>query len=472
MPNPHQRDPTDPRNPRTLGASDEAPIGAAHQVTGRGLADGSSGGSQRAVATPWASNRGARPVDRRLALAREWEDLLAGVRAFPGFEAFLRPPSYEELLQAAAQGPVVTVNVSKWRCDALFLTSTGVEAVALPDLSLRDAERRLGEHLGALAAFDRSVAEFDAADAALQPDCFDGEAIRVRQEAGAQRREAALALDEELTELVGWLWDVVVIPLLDRLPAPGPDGLRPRVWWCPTGPLAFLPLHAAGRGTQWLHDMVVSSTTPTVRSLIDARTASSSPPRDVGTPAEARRRFLVASTFTSTDGLLSGPLSRLTSTDIVECSNVAGVRRHLENCDFVHFDCHGYQVLNSPSLGGIRLTDGVLRVSDVFTISATGEFAGLAACKTAVGGIDLLDEVVTLSAALHYAGFRHVVGTLWNLSESVARSAFAAMYDQLVTDDGAFDPSNAARALASSVDQLRTNGERLHSWASLIHIGP
>ncbi len=109
---------------------------------------------------------------------------------------------------------------------------------------------------------------------------------------------------------------------------------------------------------------------------------------------------------------------------------------------------------------------------DVATMSATGEFAGLAACKTAVGGVDLLDEAITLSAALHYAGFRHVVGTLWNLAESVAQTAFADMYYQLAAQGGGFDPTGSARALARAVDRLRDSGESLHSWASLIHIGP
>lgn len=432
------------------------------------------------------------PVDRRLALAREWDKLLVEVRALPGFENFLRAPTYEDLRQAAVHGPVVTVNLSKWRCDALILTSAGVEAVPLPELSLRDAERRLERHLAALASFDQAVADFEEADAVLQRDHMDGDAIRQRRRAGARRREATLALDDELTSLVEWLWDVVVVVLLDKLPTPGADGLRPRVWWCPTGPLAFLPLHAAGRGNQWLHDMVVSSTTPTVRSLLDARSDSDagshrssvedgdarvgrkSTERDDGKDAEAprRRRFLVASTLDSADGLLTGPLGRLVATDVVEASDVAGVRQELATCDFVHFGCHGDQVLTDPSQGGVRLNDGVLRVFDISGISATGEFAGLAACKTAVGGVDLLDEAITLSAALHYAGFRHVVGTLWNLVEGVAQSAFADMYDLLVTEDGTFDPTDAARALAASVDQLRADGEPLHSWASLIHIGP
>lgn len=431
----------------------------------------------------------ADPVDRRLALAQEWDGLLDEVRALPGFETFLRPPTYDDLLQAAAHGPVVTVNVSEWRCDAFVLTTTGVEAVALPALTLHDAEQRLARHLETLAAFDESVSAFEEADRAWQSNTADVRAIRQRQEAGARRRSGTMALDDELGDLVGWLWDVVVEPLLDWLPAPGADGIRPRVWWCPTGPLAFLPLHAAGRGSQWLHDRVVSSTTPTVRSLLDARNdgrrqteslvESRVEPQDEADggsvpseDTERRQRFLVASTFASTRELMAGPLSLLTQTEFVECSDLAGVRRNLTSCDFVHFDCHGDQVLDDPSQGGVRLADGVLRVFDVAMISATGEFAGLAACKTAVGGVDLLDEAITLSAALHYAGFRHVVGALWNLSEGVAQTAFANMYSRLVAQGGAFDPTGSARALAAAVDQLRESGESLHSWASLIHIGP
>src|SRR5690242_1142344 len=52
-------------------------------------------------------------VDRRMALAREWDDLVAQVRRLQGFEDFLLPPKLETLLPAAERGPVVIVNVSR-----------------------------------------------------------------------------------------------------------------------------------------------------------------------------------------------------------------------------------------------------------------------------------------------------------------------------------------------------------------------
>jgi hypothetical protein len=50
---------------------------------------------------------------------------------------------------------------------------------------------------------------------------------------------------------------------------------RPRLWWLPTGPLTFLPLHAAGvytgKGAECLSDYAVSSYVPTLSALAEAR---------------------------------------------------------------------------------------------------------------------------------------------------------------------------------------------------------
>ncbi|MGW7788044.1 hypothetical protein, partial [Streptomyces tricolor] len=61
---------------------------------------------------------------------------------------------------------------------------------------------------------------------------------------------------------------------------PDGGGPLPRLWWCPTGALALLPLHAAvlpctGDGPPsppvYAHDLVVSSYVPTLGSLLHAR---------------------------------------------------------------------------------------------------------------------------------------------------------------------------------------------------------
>ncbi|MCZ0972542.1 hypothetical protein O1L55_16290 [Streptomyces albulus] len=66
---------------------------------------------------------GADPADRRHQLADAWELAVAEARRLPGLEGFLKPPRLATLRLAAAGGPVVTVNTSPLRCDALILTT-------------------------------------------------------------------------------------------------------------------------------------------------------------------------------------------------------------------------------------------------------------------------------------------------------------------------------------------------------------
>ncbi|WP_157856423.1 MULTISPECIES: tetratricopeptide repeat protein [Streptomyces] len=158
--------------------------------------------------------------DRRHALAAEWDGLLAGIRAREGFEDFMRPRRSAHPLPPGIEGPVVLVNVSRHRCDALVITAEGLEAVALPGLTLPEVLERTVSFLGAL---DRL------------------------REAGATDFLSGPSAEAELHGHLGWLWDRVTGPVLDSLGLGVPSGGRPpRIWWIPTGPLVFLPLHAAG----------------------------------------------------------------------------------------------------------------------------------------------------------------------------------------------------------------------------------
>lgn len=402
-------------------------------------------------------------ADRRLALAREWDDLLAEIRADPEFADFLKPPSYEELLTAAAGGPLFVINSSRWRCDALVVHPSGVEVIPLPGMTLDDAKEQLTRHLAALRSFDASVEAYEVATARWESDPSDVIALANAQSAATQRRIAQVDMEQSLERLCGWIFDVVVVPILDALPRPGDDGQLPRVWWCPTGPLTLLPIHAAGRGETWLADLVVSSYTPTVRALVDARR----PGRDDSRGG----RFMVASTLPDSDSSVCDPLAEIAGLDVVTGGTLAEVVEALPSCRFVHFDCHADQDLDDPSRGGIAFPDGILRVFDIAAMPLAGDFVALAACKTAVGGADLLDEAITLAASIHYTGFRHVVASLWNLSDEAAREVFPRVY-ATIGADGFFDSSRSAAALSDAVSELRRAGAGIHTWAPFIHLGP
>ncbi len=100
------------------------------------------------------------------------------------------------------------------------------------------------------------------------------------------------------------------------------------------------------------------------------------------------------------------------------------------------------------------------------------EFAFLAACKTAVGGIRVPDEAITLTTALQYAGYPYVIGTLWSVHDRSAARITQAVYGKLA-HGGRLWPAGSARALH---DAVRAERRRLPGnpsfWASFLHVGP
>jgi len=356
----------------------------------------------------------------------------------------------------------VLLNVSTLRCDALIVTEQGVRVRELTDLTATDVVERTAAYLGAFG------------DSAAPEGLPFAEAMRRRRE-GVARRERILA------ETMRWLWDAVAEPVLRDLGYDGPpdDGELPRVWWCPTGLLSLLPIHGAGdylagRGA-CVPDRVISSYTPTLRALLEATTPRAEEPRSserlafVGVPnvpAQLRLTDEVRRERTFLEHCFPGGI------DVVEGAEatVDAVFESLSTHRHAHISCHGFQDLNNPSGAGLELSDGLLAVRRISAVRTVCEFVFLSACRTATGGVRLADESITLAAALSYAGFRHVVATLWAVDPAVAADLAERLYPKLISS-GRFDPAGAARALHLAVGELRDAGVALADWLPFVHNG-
>jgi CHAT domain len=409
-------------------------------------------------------------VDTRMASAREWSALLDQVRELPGFHDFARPPAVAQLREAAAGGTVVVINISGWRCDALIVTEADVDVRELPGLTQATTVDRVNAYLRALREFQSS-----SVDLATARD----------------------AMERVISDTLEWLWDAIAEPVLDALGhrRPPPNGQQwPRVWWCPTGPLAILPLHAAGYhskpGDHSVLDRVVSSYTPTLRALSTARSRPQ--------PSSPGRLLLIA--LPDTPGLaplpaVQGEKAVLTSRfddatfTLLEGADAthASIIRELATHPWVHASCHGDQDLGDPARGGLLPYDwrsaGIVSILDLASEQhGGGEFAFLSACMSATGGVTIMDEAVSLAAALHYAGWRHVIGTLWSVWDADAARITSGVYQRLIS--GTCQPAGAERSLA-----LPAAAEALHHtlreyrrrdgydrepsrWAPFIHTGP
>lgn len=420
-------------------------------------------------------------IDRRMALAREWDRLVDEVRRLDGFDDFLKPPRLSTLLPAAAEGPVAIVNLSRWRCDVLLVRADGVEVVELPGLTLESVVERADRYLATLHRSDRANWEFHLTRRRFDDGDRGPQAIRQYTRAAKALVEADQARDRTLRDVLRWLWDEIADRALAALgftDEPEPEATWPRLWWCPTGPLTLLPLHAAGyhgeggSGAAVL-DRVVSSYTPTLRALLEARRPMTVAPEQErmlivalpDTPGQVplenvvRERDLLVSLFDDRQTLLD------------ENATTDAVRAQLPRHRWAHFSCHGSQNLADPSQGGLLLRDGSLTIADVSAQQHEGEFAFLSACMTAVGGVRLPDEAITLAAALHFTGYRQVIGTLWAVHDQTAADVAAMVYRDLTTG-GRFDPTGSARALHAAVRSLRDDARvPAHAWTPFIHIG-
>jgi hypothetical protein len=424
-----------------------------------------------------------RIVEPRMALAREWDRLVDEVRALDGFEDFLRPPRIETLLPAAEGGPVAMINVSRWRCDALLVRPTGVEVVELPGLSIEAVTERILDYLRVLHKVDLTARELHLSRAALDGGDFELSAVQRYTDAKFAWQAVMIEREATLAATFRWLWDDIADPVLSALRldrTPGPGEVWPRLWWCPTGPLTLLPLHAAGYHEdsgvgRTVLDRVVSSYTPTLRALREARrplavaadsermliVALSDTPDRPSLDDVVRERDLLTTLFRDRHTLLDG-----------EAATADAVREQLPRHRWAHFSCHGGQNLADPSQGGLLLHDRVLTVHDISARQHQGEFAFLSACMTALGGLNLSDEAITLAAALHYTGYRQVIGTLWTVYDETAADVAEKVYGRLAAGDR-FDPTGAALALHQAIRELR-DVERLPAsvWSPFTHTGP
>ncbi|KAA1474124.1 hypothetical protein DENSPDRAFT_314359 [Dentipellis sp. KUC8613] len=399
-------------------------------------------------------------AQRHRRLAEDWERIVEQVRALPGFGSFLRPKRITELRRAALKGPVVFLNIHKYRCDALILPemrrSDAILHVPLDNFSTKKAltlQSWLRQALGA-----------------------SGVQVRGSMPAFSQSRGGP-----SFQKILSTLWLDIVKPVLDKLNHKvSSSSTPPRIWWCATGPVAFLPLHAAGLydtstaapGSK-VFDYVTSSYTPTLTALLN----------DL---SKQEFRGLLAVSQPSTPGQKALPetvnevraiekrigcfsLEWLNGPQATVSSVLNGMAEH----SWIHLACHAVQRVDQSTKSAFCLDHGQLELSQIITKSLPfAELAFLSACQTASGDEKLSEEAVHLAAGMLLAGYQSVIATMWSIRDSDAPLVADSVYSRLLADTR---PNSAASAYAlhCAVEKLRrTVGEQSFvAWVPFIHVG-
>lgn len=351
---------------------------------------------------------------RRFEAEREFEEVIDRIRAKPGLYNFLHPPTEDELMAAAEEGPIVVINISFYRCDAFLIERHQVRLLELPIMNSQDIEEKV-DYLKS------------------NPSCL------------------------VTHSLLEWLWNVAAGPILEALgftQAPSNDNLA-HVWWIPTGKLSYLPIHAAGlhlkESNETVLDRVMSSYSSSVKALIYSRqrkiqmsvedtsegallVAMPETPNKAPLPSASDEVAMLKSLCQSLNLMPVEPPSL--KKEVLEC---------LRTCKIFHFAGHGLSDSGEPSQSGLLLKDWKedrLTVGDLrdYRLQENSPFlAYLSACSTGSNKAGkLIDEGIHLIGGCQLAGFRHVVGTLWEVSDKhcvdVARVFYQTLRDEGMTD--------------------------------------
>ncbi|KAG1788963.1 CHAT domain-containing protein [Suillus plorans] len=374
-------------------------------------------------------------------LTRQWEAAVAEIRDLRGFSRFLLPPLYADLQAAARQGPVIILIASQYSCSAIIVPTSGdPHHVPLPSVTLAD-----------LSNLKDRVAR----------------AIRHASTLGPKVPR------NDLIVLLRTVWDEIMLPIVNVLR----HDLKLkycRIWLCPTAAFTSIPLHAAhpfrtnpdGSREQCLEDLYICSYTPTLSALVRSRQTMKKrvTPSFVtigqGQPGAGKGKALLAvdSELELVHKLV--PVTARHTSVSGDAATRAGALEALQQNTWVHLACHGKQDPEQPYNSHFVMRDEDLTLLDIMERDIPhAEFAFLSACHTAVGDEETPDEIIHLAAGLQFSGFKSVIGTLWQVDDSVAKHVVKAFYESMfkdLKDGGAMDCTKAAWALNRATHAVKT----------------
>jgi tetratricopeptide (TPR) repeat protein len=344
-------------------------------------------------------------TSHRYDTGKKFDELVAKIQKTPGLESFLSPPTQQEIQGAAIPGPIVIVNVSKYGCDALLVEPESIKSLHLDRLSFEDIQEK--SRSGDLGGYD----------------------------------------------VLEWLWDAVAEPVLEALGFKQPidiDQAWPHVWWIPTGALSRFPIHAAGHhldgSSRTVLDRAMSSYASSIKSLIHSR-------RRQSPPAIGSKALIVAMQHTAgsshlpfapKEAAMLWPLCQSIPLQVVEPGGrKQDVEGHLRDCRVFHFAGHGATDLHDASKSHMMLEDGQITVAELLEMNMAEHspfLAYLSACSTGrIQDQASVDESIHMMGAFQLAGFRHVVGTLWEVNDELCVEMAKLTYEGMryggMTDD-------------------------------------
>ncbi|KAI0043484.1 hypothetical protein FA95DRAFT_1498541, partial [Auriscalpium vulgare] len=395
------------------------------------------------------------PIKRQL--TSRWNEIVKEIQDIPGFETFLSAQPFSSISKASADGPVILVNISAQRSDALILYQVDslpilVSLLDIPNKTVHDIVNELAYILRPESVHQDSAKEHQPYDNTI--------------------------LDQNIEKVLTNLWKYIVHPIMKKIDELGLSK-GSRIWWCPSGKLCTLPLHAAqpfGKHTdpeQQLSQKYIHSYTPTLQSLIKARENIFS--RELETPPQilALATSSLKKVYNEIDEIeaVSGNTKKL----IGEMVTYHTMIENLPKFDWIHFASHGHIDSKKPFNSSFELHNKTkFTILDLLATNLpNAELAVLSACHTAAVDKDNTpDEGISLAAGMLFCGFRGIVGTLWAMDDEDGPLLAKEFYCRILhPKNKPVDFKDAAKVLKAVTKEMRRQDVPLHRWVAFVHIG-
>ncbi|KAI0039840.1 hypothetical protein FA95DRAFT_1550329 [Auriscalpium vulgare] len=380
-------------------------------------------------------------------LNKRWNDLIKEIQSSPGFQTFLTIPSFSNIKRVASEGPVILVNISQHHSDALILFNVDSDPinVPLPDT----AEYTVFEIVSCSSLAHSSQVHDD------------------------------LYMDETINKVLKHLWKYIVCHIFQRLEDLG-LAENSRIWWCLSGKLCALPIHAAQPfldPQQKLSQKYIHSYTSTLSSLIRAREGIEEKERGITPRILAMATSSLEKVYEEIEVVqnVGCDVQKLIGSQVTHSTVLDG----LAKSPWFHFASHGHLDTKQPFKSSIELHDNArFTILDLMKANLpNAELAVLSACHTAAVDQDNTpDEGISLAAGMQFCGFRGVVGTVGAMDDHIGPFLAKEFYKRMLhlkNRNKPVDFRDAAKCLRAVTRKMRRDEEfkGSHCWVPLVHIG-
>jgi tetratricopeptide (TPR) repeat protein len=359
--------------------------------------------------------------------------ILREIRAIPRLERFMLGATYDTLRKVAHKHPVIVLIAGRGHAFALIISN---EAHDQPHALRLE-----------LTSNDVSALRLSAEQAGLRSRA-DMCGCEPEARLGLASRAIKAKVNQKPHKVLAEMWRKVTKPVIDyfqlqvcvlitgniawltHMTQKAAGRSRPRLHWCANGDFVFLPLHAAGiysgplANRECCSDYIVSSYTPTVSALLRAQVQAPSVRsadvsmllvgEDSATNPGLSELWNVRKELKCVETIATTKHFGHTVETIASEATVERVTQRIKTASFVHLACHGLQHRTNALESGFYLNDDKLTISKLMELQLDHPwFAYLSACETAKGDAEQPDQVMHLAAAMLFAGFKHVVATMW-----------------------------------------------------------